>query len=71
MVFPNSLKMRKMRYAWNSVNKKYKLNVPFKRYFSHVGKPFKIILKSLGINQSKFIKLEKEFSKIQLDILIK
>ena len=50
-----------MKFAWNSVNKKFKLKIPFKNYFKHIGKPFDKILKDLKI--SKDIKaIEKEFS---------
>jgi len=52
-----------MKYAWNSVNAKFNLKIPFARYFKNVGKPFKTILKNLGIKQSQFAVIEKEFSK--------
>jgi phosphoglycolate phosphatase len=57
--------IKNMKNAWNSTNKKYKLNVKFSDYFKHIGKPFCSILKSLSIfNKIKLI--EKEYSKISI-----
>ena len=59
-----------MKFAWNSVNKKFKLKIPFKNYFKHIGKPFDKILKDLKI--SKDIKaIEKEFSQSSITNLKK
>ncbi|MDC3125770.1 HAD family hydrolase [Candidatus Pelagibacter sp.] len=38
-----------MKLSWNSLNKKFKLNIKFERYLYNVGLPFEKILKNLGI----------------------
>ena len=40
-----------MYFAWNSVKKKFNLDIPFKIFFKHIGKPFENILKDLGIKK--------------------
>ena len=56
---------KNMKTAWNSTNKKYKLNVKFSDYFKHIGKPFSSILKSLDIF-SKIKLIEREYSKVSI-----
>ena len=50
---------KNMQHSWDLTSKQFDLNVPFSRYFSFVGKPFKDILKSLRIkkNHKLFIQL--------------
>ena len=50
-----------MKLSWNSVNKKFNLNITFDQYVNHIGKPFKEILKSLNIENKKFSLIEKHY----------
>ena len=43
---------KNMKHSWDLTSKLFDLNVPFSRYFSFVGKPFKDILKSLRIKKN-------------------
>ena len=43
---------KNMQHSWDLTSKQFDLNVPFSRYFSFVGKPFKDILKSLRIKKN-------------------
>jgi HAD superfamily hydrolase (TIGR01549 family) len=46
-----------MEASWLCVQDKFNLNIPFKEYIKHIGKPFRSILLSLGIkNNFKNIK---------------
>ena len=48
---------KNMEVSWNCVQNKFNLNISFKEYRKHLGKPFKNILLSLGItNNFKKIK---------------
>ena len=38
-----------MESSWNSTNKKFNLDISFNKYRKYIGKPFKEILKSLGV----------------------
>ena len=40
-----------MKLSWNSLNKRFKLNIKFKRYLYYIGLPFEKILKNLGIKK--------------------
>ena len=59
---------KNMEFAWNNTSKKYKLNVSFKKYFLHVGKPFSKILKSLKIKENNKL-ITKNFSNISKENL--
>ena len=50
-----------MQTSWESTSKKFDLNISFNKYYKYIGKPFKEILKSLGIKKEKFNLIEKEF----------
>ena len=49
-----------MRISWKEVNKKFKLNISFDKYFSLIGKDFKEILKDLNI-KNKYNEINKCF----------
>lgn len=55
--------IKNMEKSWNLTNKKFCLNVSFDKYFKYIGKPFKEILKSLGVKKIFFSSVEKEFRK--------
>ena len=40
---------KNMKISWNSVNNKFRLNKPFKEYFSLIGRDFQDILKKMKI----------------------
>ena len=50
-----------MEITWNFVNKKFKLNISFKKYFSLIGRDFQKILKELKIKNKNFDEIEKIF----------
>ena len=52
---------KNMYFAWKSVKKKYNIKIPFNKYFRHVGKPFQVILKKIGIKKNLKL-IEKEYS---------
>ena len=54
--------LKNMLVSWNSVNKKFDLNISFDEYYKHIGIPFKDILKSLKIKKNKFSLIEKQYS---------
>ena len=54
--------LKNMLVSWNSVNKKFDLNISFNEYYKHIGIPFKDILKSLKIKKSKFSLIEKQYT---------
>ena len=54
---------KNMRISWNSVNKKFGLNIPFKKYFFLIGRDFRDILKKLKIKNKDFNNIEKFFKK--------
>ena len=45
--------LENMKSSWNLTNEKYNLNISFNRYYDFIGKPFKEILKSLGVEKKK------------------
>jgi len=55
-----------MKTAWGKTNKKFLLGVNFESYKTQIGKPFKIILKALKINEKYHSLIEKEFKKQSL-----
>ena len=54
-----------MKFAWQAVNKKFKLQVSFKKYFNHIGRPFDKILNVLKIYKD-LKDIEKEFSRASI-----
>ncbi len=54
--------LKNMKSSWNLTNEKYNLNISFNRYYDFIGKPFKEILKSLGVEKKKFNLVEKEYN---------
>ena len=55
-----------MRLAWNGVNKKFKTQVSFQKYFDNIGMPFIKILKKVGINKN-FEEIKNLYSKISIE----
>lgn len=56
-----------MRFAWNAVLKKFRLNINFNEYFKYIGIPFEDILTKFRVNV-KYHKIIKEtFSKASLN----
>ena len=43
---------KNMKISWNEVCKKFKLDIPFEKYFELIGKDFKEILKDLKIKKN-------------------
>ena len=54
--------LENMKTSWNLTNKKFNLNIFFNKYYNCIGKPFKEILKSLGVEKKKFNLVEKEYN---------
>ncbi len=54
---------KNMRISWNSVNKKFALNISFKKYFFLIGRDFRDILKKLKIKNKDLNNIEKTFKK--------
>ena len=54
-----------MRFAWQAVNKRFKLRVSFEKYFNHIGKPFNKILNDLKIYKDTR-DIEKEYSRASI-----
>ena len=54
---------KNMKISWDSVNNKFSLNRPFKKYFSLIGRDFQDILKKMKIENKSFHKIEKFFKK--------
>lgn len=52
---------KNMKISWNSVNNKFRLNKPFKEYFSLIGRDFKDILKKMKIESKNFENIENFF----------
>lgn len=55
-----------MRFAWDAVLKKFKLNISFNKYFRHIGIPFENILKKFKINKKYHRQIKETFSKASL-----
>ena len=54
---------KNMRVSWNLVNKKFGLNISFKKYFFLIGRDFSDILRKLKIKKKNFNQIEKTFKK--------
>jgi phosphoglycolate phosphatase len=54
---------KNMKISWDSVNNKFSLNRPFKKYFSLIGRDFQDILKKMKIENKSFHKIENFFKK--------
>ncbi len=54
---------KNMQVTWNIIEKKYKLQVPFKNYFKLIGLPFFSIINNLKIKQNLHAKLAQDFKK--------
>ena len=52
---------KNMEISWNITKKKFNLKSNFNDYFKEIGKPFKDILKTLGIKKN-LLKIEKNFN---------
>ena len=50
-----------MRLSWLKVCKKFKLEVSFDEYFNNIGKPFKVILTDLKIENDQDL-IQKEYN---------
>jgi phosphoglycolate phosphatase len=57
---------KNMELSWNLVNKKFKLNITFEKYFSLIGRDFKEILKKLKIKNKDIDNIEKAFKKASI-----
>ena len=55
---------KNMKLSWEFVNKKYKLNRNFDKYFFYIGRPFKDILKMLKIEKHLHHKIFLDYNKI-------
>lgn len=55
--------LENMESSWNFTNEKFNLDISFDKYCKYIGKPFKEILKSLGVQKIFFDLVEKEFRK--------
>ena len=54
---------KNMRVSWNLVNKRFGLNISFKKYFFLIGRDFSDILRKLKIKKKNFNQIEKTFKK--------
>ena len=52
-----------MKISWNSLNKRFNLNIKFDKYLHNIGLPFKKILKNLGI-KNHFKIYQNHYSKV-------
>ena len=57
---------KNMELSWNLVNKKFKLNISFEKYFSLIGRDFKEILKILKIKNKDLDNIELTFKNASL-----
>jgi|TARA_B100001093_G_C26726301_1_gene970095 phosphoglycolate phosphatase len=51
-----------MKFSWDKVNEKYRLKIPFKKYYNFIGIPFNDILKNLGIKKNLHSLIFKYYS---------
>jgi phosphoglycolate phosphatase len=54
---------KNMSLSWNTVKKKYKLNISFSRYQKYVGLPFYTILQNLNISKKNYYKIKNDYTK--------
>ena len=57
---------KNMESSWNLVNKKFKLDITFEKYFSLIGRDFKEILRKLKIKNKNLDDIEKTFKNASL-----
>jgi HAD superfamily hydrolase (TIGR01549 family) len=57
---------KNMESSWNLVNKKFKLDITFEKYFSLIGRDFKEILRELKIKNKNLDEIEKTFKNVSL-----
>ena len=55
-----------MEQAWNICELEHKLEQPFSEYFKHIGKPFRDIMKELGIEDVETVKHTYDKASIEL-----
>ena len=55
---------KNMKISWNSVNNKFRLNKPFKEYFSLIGRDFQDILKKMKIDSKNFENWHSNFERL-------
>lgn len=54
---------KNMQVSWEAIEKKYKLQVPFKNYFELIGSPFLNIINNLQIRKNLHSKLAQDYKK--------
>jgi len=55
-----------MEQAWNICELEHNLKQPFSEYFKHIGKPFRDIMKELGVKEIESVKNTYDKSSIEL-----
>ena len=55
-----------MSHAWTKCQLEHNLDQPFSEYFKHIGKPFRDIMKELGIKNSDAVKNTYDKTSMQL-----
>ena len=55
-----------MEQAWNICELEHKLTQPFSEYFKHIGKPFRDIMKELGIDEVEAVKHTYDKASLEL-----
>ena len=55
-----------MSHAWTKCQLEHNLDQPFSEYFKHIGKPFRDIMKELGIKNSDAVKNTYDKASMQL-----
>ena len=55
-----------MSHAWTKCQLEHNLDQPFSEYFKHIGKPFRDIMKELGIENSDAVKNTYDKASMQL-----
>jgi HAD superfamily hydrolase (TIGR01549 family) len=58
-----------MSLCWLKVQEKTGITIEFSNYFSKIGKPFKVILSELGLEQEYWSKIEKIYFQAQEEYL--
>jgi HAD superfamily hydrolase (TIGR01509 family) len=55
-----------MEQSWNICELEHKLTQPFSEYFKHIGKPFRDIMKELGIDEVEAVKHTYDKASLEL-----